>query len=167
MKLLTPRLELVPATLELIEADLHRRDELPTLLGAKLGAGWPPVLLDVAAMQWLKNSLINDPTLGPWTMWYWLTREPRVLIGGSGFKSRPKDRAVEIGYGLAPAFHRRGFATEGVNAKVNWAFANGVERVFAETLPELIPSQRLLLKCGFKFCGQGSEPGVIQFERFR
>jgi RimJ/RimL family protein N-acetyltransferase len=167
MKLLTPRLELIPATLAMIEADLHRRDELPALLHAHLGAGWPPMLLDVQAMQWVKKSLVDDPTLGPWTMWYWITREPRVLIGASGFKSRPKDGAVEIGYGLLPVFHRRGFATEGVNAKVRWAFANGVERVIAETLPELVPSQRLLLKCGFNFCGEGSEPGVIQFERRR
>jgi RimJ/RimL family protein N-acetyltransferase len=44
---------------------------------------------------------------------------------------------------------------------------NGVERVFAETLPELIASQRVLLKCGFKQTAPASEPGVIRFERQR
>jgi len=123
--------------------------------------------MDVAAMQWLKQLLIDNPSLLPWTAWYWITRAPRVLIGVSGFKSRPQNGVVEIGYGVVPAFHRRGFATEAVRAMTEWAFTNGADLVFAETLPELIASQKLLLRCGFTFVGERSEPGVIRFERRR
>lgn len=165
MKLLTPRLELVSATLKIVETDLHRRDELPRILRAEIGDGWPPRLLDVRAMEWLKQSLISDPNLGGWTAWYWIQRRPRVLIGMSGFKSRPLNGAVEIGYGCLEKFQRRGFATEVINAMVNWAFANGAQRVLAETLPELIASQRALRKNGFQFVGEGSESGVIRFQR--
>ena len=165
MIVLTPRLELLPVTYEIICAELHRRDELPALINATLGAGWRPELLDVNAMEWLKRSQENDPALGPWTMWYWITRSPRVLIGMSGFKSRPVNGETEIGYSVLPLFQRQGFATEGVSAKIEWAFANGVERLIAETLPELIPSQALLRKCGFTRCDGASEPGVIRFER--
>ena len=164
MKFFTQRLELVPVTLAIIQADLHRRDELPALLNAALGKGWPPPLVDVAAMQRHKDAFIKDPDPGPWTSWYWITRQPRVLIGMSGFKSRPKDGVVEIGYSAIPPFQRRGYATEAVTAMVEFAFANEVNCIAAETLPEIIASQRLLLKCGFKSCGQGSEPGVIRFE---
>jgi RimJ/RimL family protein N-acetyltransferase len=38
-----------------------------------------------------------------------------------------------------------------------------VRRVIAETLPELTPSIGVLRKCGFRFIGEGSEPGVIRF----
>jgi [ribosomal protein S5]-alanine N-acetyltransferase len=165
MSLRTPRLELIAATLEMVVADLHRRDQLPRLLNAELGPGWPPPLIDVAAMQWLKRSLHDDPTLGGWTTWYWILRQPRLLVGLSGFKSRPVNGVVEIGYSLLPSFHRRGLASEAVTAMVTWAFAQGVETVFAETLPELIASQRVLLKNGFVYKGEGSEPGVIRFVR--
>lgn len=163
----TSRLELVPASLEIVEADLHRRDDLPALLRAEVGEGWPPPLYDVVAMEWLKRSLQNDPTLGGWTTWYWIQRQPRVLIGLSGFKSRPVNGTVELGYGCLQTFQRRGFATEAVAAMVTWAFANGAEVVAAETLPELMGSQGVLFKTGFSFVGEGLEPGVIRFERRR
>jgi len=167
MKLLTPRLELISATLKIVETDLHRRDELPKILRAEIGEGWPPPLVDVRAMGGLKQSLVADPNLGAWTAWYWIQRRPRVLIGLSGFKGRPANGIVEIGYTCLEKFQRRGFATEAIVAMVSWAFANGVQRVFAETLPELIASQRVLLKSGFRFIGEGSEPGVMCFERSR
>jgi ribosomal-protein-alanine N-acetyltransferase len=166
MKLQTSRLELIPITLELVCADLHRRHRLPDLLKAEIADGWPPPLLDAAAMQFLKQSLIADPT-SRWSGFYCVLRQPRTLIGMAGFKTRPREGAVEIGYGLLPQFHRRGLATELVAAMVRWAFANGVELVFAETLPELIASQRALLKNHFRFIGEGSEPGVIRFDRRR
>jgi RimJ/RimL family protein N-acetyltransferase len=167
VKLLTPRLELIPATLEIVAADLHRRDELPRLLRAHIAPGWPPPLFDVRAMKFLKQSLIDEPNPGGWTAWYWILRSSRLLVGMSGFKTKPKQGRVELGYSLLPEFHRRGFATEVVGAMVNWAFANGAEIVLAETLPELIASQRVLLKNSFRFVGEGSEPGVIRFERKR
>jgi RimJ/RimL family protein N-acetyltransferase len=157
----------VAATLEIVTADLHRRDELPSLLQARIGAGWPPPLVDVAAMQQLKHSLVTNPVPGGWTSWYWILRRPRTVIGLSGFKTKPVNGAVEIGYSLVPQLQRRGLAAEAIAAMVAWAFANGAELVFAETLPELVASQRVLLKNAFRCVGEGSEPGVIRFERRR
>ncbi len=161
----TERLDLIPVTLEIIEADLHHRDKLPVLLNAKVGEGWPPPLVDATAMEWTKRAVQADPALGGWTAWHWILREPRTLIGLSGFKSRPANGAVELGYSTLPLYQRRGFATEAVKAMTDWAFAHGAELVFAETLPELMASQGVLVKCGFQFTGEGSEPGVIRFER--
>jgi RimJ/RimL family protein N-acetyltransferase len=165
MKLRTPRLELISATLEIVLADLHRRHELPALLKADVAEGWPPPLVDVRAMEGVKQALIADPFLGGWTAWYWMSPRPRTLIGLSGFKGRPSKGAVELGYSLLPQYHGRGLATEAVGAMTRWALANGAELVFAETLPELAASQRVLLKNGFRCAGEGSEPGVIRFER--
>jgi RimJ/RimL family protein N-acetyltransferase len=39
--------------------------------------------------------------------------------------------------------------------------------VTAETLPELTPSIGVLLKCGFRLEGEGSEPGVIRYQLTR
>ncbi|MBW4650055.1 MAG: GNAT family N-acetyltransferase [Kastovskya adunca ATA6-11-RM4] len=46
-----------------------------------------------------------------------------------------------------------------------WAFTHPqVNRVIAETLPELTPSIRVLEKNRFVNIGEGSESGVIRFE---
>ena len=162
----TARLDLLPATLEIIAADLHRRDELPAKIDAEIGVGWPPPLVDVAAMEWTKRAMQADPALGGWTAWYWILRAPRrTLIGLSGFKSRPVNGSVELGYSTLPLYQRQGFATEAVKAMTDWAFSQGVNCVFAETLPELTASQSVLRKAGFQFTGEGSEPGVIRVER--
>jgi len=42
-----------------------------------------------------------------------------------------------------------------------------VQRAIAEALPELTPSIGVLRKCGFRFIGDGAEPGVIRFELTR
>ena len=39
--------------------------------------------------------------------------------------------------------------------------------MIAETLPGLMPSIGVLRKCGFRFIGDGSEPGVIRYELTR
>lgn len=166
MTLLTPRLELVPITLSFVDADLHRRDELPGLLHAEIAEGWPPPLIDVAAMQRIKEALSTQPASGVFTAYYWITREPRVLIGLGGFKSCPTAGAVEIGYTVVPAFQGRGFATEAITALVAAAFGEGVECVFADTLPELAASQRVLLKCAFK-PAPSPDADVLRFERRR
>lgn len=87
-----------------------------------------------------------------------MLRDPRALIGNSGFKTMPKDGCVEIGYSLLPAFHAHGYGSEAARALVAWAFTQSeVERVAAETLPHLRPSIRVMENCGMRFIGEGAE----------
>ncbi len=75
---------------------------------------------------------------------------------------------MEIGYFVIPTYQRRGLATEAVEGMLQRAFASPeVRRVIAETLPELAPSIRVLEKSGFSLIGEGSEPGVVRYERCR
>ena len=107
-----------------------------------------------------------------WGVWYFLLRDDlsgsRVAIGNGGFKGPPTaEGAVEIGYSLLVEHHGKGYATEAIGALLAWAFGQPeVRLVIAETLPQLIPSIRLLEKCGFRFVGPGSdpEPGAIRYE---
>jgi ribosomal-protein-alanine N-acetyltransferase len=164
----SPRLDLVPATLALVTADLHERDRLPALLDAAIGSGWPPPLMNVEAMQRMKEALSTNVPHEGWTAYYVVERSGRVLIGIGGFKAKPRDGAVEMGYSLLPLFQQQGLGTELVGALATWAFTHPELKVlFAETLPELIASQRVLEKNGFTRGGEPSEPGVIRFERRR
>jgi RimJ/RimL family protein N-acetyltransferase len=167
----TERLDLVPAMPATIRAALHSPATLGSHLGAVVSPGWPPEYVDAPALQFTLERLVEYPNEDGWWMYFALLREPRprTLIGIAGYKGPPTPEAsVEIGYGIVPEHRRRGFATEAARGLIGHAFAiPTIDRVLAETLPELTPSIGVLNKCGFRFLGDGSEPGVIRFELAR
>ena len=60
----------------------------------------------------------------------------------------------EIGYHVAKAFTGKGYATEAVEAVLDWALnQSGIRQVEAETEWENRKSQRVLEKCGFSPLG--------------
>jgi RimJ/RimL family protein N-acetyltransferase len=71
-------------------------------------------------------------------------------IGGVGFKGRPADGCVEIGYGLVPSARGHGYAAEAVVALLAVAAEHGLSRVVADTTLDNIASQRTLLGAGFR-----------------
>ena len=164
----TNRLDLIPGSMPTVTASIEDVPHLGVLLDARVPRSWPPNLLDQPALEWTLNWL-RDPTHDPrWGMHWVVQRTPRVLIGVVGYKGGPKDGTVEVGYGIVDEYQRRGYATEATQALVRQAFESpGIERVIAETLPDLQPSIGVLEKCGFTFIGDGSEPGVIRYEKLR
>lgn len=63
------------------------------------------------------------------------------------------DRAVpsyEIGYVLNKDYRRRGYASEAVNAVIDFCFANGIEMITASAGSFNQISQQMLLKLGFE-----------------
>ena len=164
----TARLLLIPATDATVSASLQGSEQLVAALEATVPASWPPDLLDRDALEWTLNWLRtpgNDPL---WTMHWVVMQQPRTLVGVAGYKGAPVDGTVELGYGVVSQFQRQGIATEATRALVRNAFcAADVVRVIAETLPGLAPSIGVLDKCGFVLVGEGSEPGVIRYEKRR
>jgi len=157
LRLVTTRLELVAATLELVQAEINNLPSLAQLLDTPRPANWPPPLNDEHSQQHFLASLQNsEPSDAGWNLWFCIRREPRELIGNAGFKGRPTDGLVEIGYSLLETHQRHGYATEAVRALLGWAFLTpAVQRVAADTLPELTPSIRVMEKSGFAFVGDG------------
>lgn len=89
----------------------------------------------------------------PWGFWIIRRRvaegdEIGAVIGGVGFMSAPKDGWVEIGYGLAPSARGAGLATEAVGAMCRVSERLGI-RVWAGTESGNIPSEEVLVRCGF------------------
>ena len=70
-------------------------------------------------------------------------------IGGIGFLSAPRDGEAEVGYGIAASVQGRGLATEALQAVVQLAHDEGIERVVALTDPTNTPSHRVLERTGF------------------
>lgn len=171
----TARMTLVnasPAMAHAIGANDH------TALGASIGADvpidWPPELLKHAlpfVAQWHEKV----PNLGAWGMWLFMLKpgaigagspERCTLIGSGGFKGPPpplpEGGDVEVGYGLLPAFHRRGLGSEATRALIAWAFGHDdVRRVIADTLPGHEPSLGVMRNCGMVHLGAGpTEEGM-------
>ena len=87
------------------------------------------------------------------------------VIGFCSFTGPPsEDGRVEIAYGIAPDYQRRGYATEAARALIAYAWASGkVATICAHTLPERNASTRVLERCGFTFSGEVTLPedGVV------
>ena len=169
-ELRTVRLRLIASSLEAAAAEINDRDTLESLLNAKIPDDWPPPFNDEDSQRWLYDMLSREPSAVGWFMWYFIRDDgaPRMLVGNGGFKGAPKDGVAEIGYSIVPEFQRRGYGSEAVSALIAWAFSHeSVNRIVAETLPELLPSQLLLRKLGFQRCRGTSEPNVLRYELWR
>jgi len=166
----TDRLELIGTTPELLRAEGGDRARFGELLGARVPPEWPPELYDDGARLWTLDRLERAPEDGGWLSYYVVRRGDgpggREVVGIVGYKGRPAEGTVEVGYGILDAHRRRGYAGEATAALVGRAFAlPEVRRVIAETLPALTPSIGVLEKLGFTLAdGEGSEEGVIRFE---
>jgi len=164
MRIQTQRLELVAATAASVQAALQGSAALAAALRARVPATWPPEFLDASALEFTRAKLA-DPAQAGWWMYYALRRDgERVLIGGGGYAGPPAGGALTIGYGVVADFRHRGYASELARGLINHAFTcAGVDRVYAETLPELAGSLAVMRRCGMQPQGAGSEPGAVRY----
>jgi ribosomal-protein-alanine N-acetyltransferase len=162
----SPRMTLVAATADLVEADLAGSEAFGEALGAEVPENWPPDLYESTAMRVAMDQL-QDPAEHGWSTWYLLLNRPKgpQVLGICGFKGKPDEAgSVEIGYSVLSQFRVQGYATEAVARLIVWAFSHqNVTGVTAETLPHLKQSIRVMEKNGLSFVGPGSEYGVVRY----
>ena len=170
LKVSTNRLDLIAGTAEIFRGDVNDRALIEQQLQAIVPESWPPEHYEPHVLEFCANILEETPDSCGWALWYMVLRENTsgnpVVIGDIGFKGKPTpDGTVEIGYSVLSEYQCAGYATEAVAGLTGWAFSHPqVERVIAETYPELVPSVRVLEKSGFRYIGAGSEERVIRYE---
>ena len=168
MNIKTTRLELIPATAELLRLEDSQPLALATPLNAAIPEDWPPEeVRDV--LGFFADQMDAGVTGDGWVNYYWIAHTddgaPPVLVGSGGFMSRPSGGAVEIGYGTLKRFQCQGYATEAVSALTQWGLSQpDVARVVADALPENAASVRVLAKNGFAEAGPGEDEGTRRFE---
>src|SRR5689334_18958796 len=100
--ILTPRLQLLPCTLQYFEALLQGEEVLGELLDIHIPESWtefPEVIL-VAY-----DKLRNDPSMLGWFFYLVIHQEDKCLMGAGGFKGRPdRNGTVEIGYEISSPY---------------------------------------------------------------
>ena len=144
----TPRLKLLPFTLELKKVTLFERDRLPEMLGIAVPDAWPGADM-LEALPHFIEAMEQDPLGRVWDGII-LNKADRVAIGGIGFHGPPDEAGmVEIGYNIIPAYEGQGYATEMARRVIDWAFQTpGIERITAQCLDDNIGSIRVLEKVG-------------------
>jgi ribosomal-protein-alanine N-acetyltransferase len=81
-------------------------------------------------------------------------RESGAFIGRCGIVRMGATADVEVAYILRKDFWGQGYATEAASACVELGFARqGLSEIFGLTFLDNTPSQRVLEKCGLRFCG--------------
>jgi RimJ/RimL family protein N-acetyltransferase len=151
----TSRLKLVPLTHD--QLLLYKND--PRALAEELNLDFldrihdPATLPDIAeALEfWITHTWTYRDNFAWFTNWEIILKDAKHSIGGIGFAGLPDSEGKTIvGYGLDLRYHGQGFATEALQALIQWGFLNPVlQRIIAETPLSNIPSQRVLQKNDF------------------
>lgn len=146
----TPRLQLLPFTLELKKVTLSERARLPELLGVAVPHTWPGADM-LEALPFFIEAMEQDPLGRVWDGII-VHKADRVVIGGIGFHSPPDEAGrVEIGYNIIPAYEGQGYATEMARRVIDWAFQKpDIQVITAECRDDNIGSIRVLEKVGMR-----------------
>lgn len=169
----TARLDLISAGVAELEAELRGTADLERALGMPLARDWPPEHWDAPVLRWVLGKLATGGAGGAEGVWwsprYVVLREggPQ-LVGTCGCKGPPDGNGcVEIGYGVAASFQRRGIASEAARGLIDWAWRDErVKVIIAHTLADGAGSQGVLRRCGFAFVGPGYDPDVQNVLKF-
>ncbi|MBI1244190.1 MAG: GNAT family N-acetyltransferase [Alphaproteobacteria bacterium] len=103
----------------------------------------PDPLTVEAAREWI------ELRTGPGGHVFALRDASGTFVGTSGFGG-PRDGIPGFGYWIGAAYRGNGYATEAGDAIVAHARRLGVKRMVAETFPGNAPSERVLVKLGFR-----------------
>ena len=113
-----------------------------------------------AAYTEMLEGCLTHPDRWEWYAIWMIELKDGTHIGELCFKGIDAEGNTEIGYGIAEEHQRRGYATEAVNAAVEWALCHAeIAAVTAETEIDNTASVRVLEKCGFTKTGIFGEEG--------
>jgi RimJ/RimL family protein N-acetyltransferase len=170
----TARLEMIAMDLATMHAELAGPEVLSALLGVAVPVSWPPVEFDRDAILYFQQRLQDSPAEeAAWYGWYVfrisLVRQRMALVGAVGYFGPPVEGSVEVGYSVIPEARNQGIATECLGALVERAFSfPQVRCVIAHTRDDTnVASTKVLLGCGFRRIGPGSESGLSRYQRDR
>ena len=119
-------------------------------------------------LNWMIDELYQflPPKIG-FTSWIFIEKSTKQVIGDGGYKGNPNSFGeIEIGYEIIQSKRKKGYATEAINALIDWAFTQPEAKyILAKCDPENIPSQNLLKKLGFGFAGVEDKMNIYGIQK--
>jgi RimJ/RimL family protein N-acetyltransferase len=148
---------IVPASVETLVAFHEDPPEFARLIGSPIPEGWPEFPEAIPyTLDFLATANEHDRT---WSMHFFIEEASDALVGSGGYTAPPSERAVEIGYEIAPAHRGRGLGVASARALVEQALESGeVDRIVAHTLASENPSTGVLRALGFELTGKLEDP---------
>jgi ribosomal-protein-alanine N-acetyltransferase len=152
MEINTPRLKLIPLTMEQLTLLIEDIDRLEAELDLPIAREMLDDPVPRAVRIKLGKMSQTDPAEHHWlTYWLIVINEGSTGVGLAGYKSLPNKKGhVEIGYGIDPAFQNSGYMTEAVRALIDWAFEQPECQAVTATTVTNPASNRLLEKVGMR-----------------
>jgi len=133
----------------------EQRDDSPILKNANF-TNPHRVLVDFQGpLHWRVPQVKADPSSNKWFVRLFVLKENREIIGSASFHGVPDENGmIEIGLGIEPEFHNRGFAKEALMAMWSWAIDQPGVKSFRYTVsPDNAPSIKVIEYFGFPFTG--------------
>ena len=165
--ILTPRLALIAITHEAIRAEQEGGHRLGEVIHCLVPAEWPPPHWEPHVFDLMLSQFERHPDQLGWPRYMALSNPDgsRTLIGFVGAYSKTDPPVeCEIGYSLVPSFGGHGYATEAAQALIDFLRQDDrIVSIYADTLPGLTGSIKVLERCGLTFDGNGEEPGTIRY----
>lgn len=150
-------IRLIAGNKALLSAALENNSSLGKILGVTVPEKWSD--FGEVVVKYAYEQIKTDPTQNGWWMWFPVLKESNLLIGSCGYKGKPVEGIVEIGYEVIPAQRERGYATEIAQTLIHNAFKHKyVHTVQAHTLAEENASTKILKKCGLKWLEELEDP---------
>lgn len=172
--LTTTRLELIPITLDAIEAVIAGdKPRAERAVGAAFPAAWPNEQLIARAFPVSIDAIRADPVIRLWGDTLVLLRDevPRRVVGSVVFHGKPRDGIAEVGYGIEDGSRGQGLAVEATQACVEWALGqDGIVAVQATTFPWHAASLGVIRRLGMQPVDSRDHPllgELLVFERRR
>jgi len=135
---------------------------------ALIGARVPADLVEgPTVMVFAKARLDEDPLYQPWSMRALIDKQTMAMVGHIRFHTRPDPdylrpyatQAVEFGYEVFPDHRRQRYASEAVQALMQWAGErHDVRRFIVTVSPDNLPSLGLIAKFDFRRIGEHVDP---------
>jgi [ribosomal protein S5]-alanine N-acetyltransferase len=153
----TKNLSLIPCTIPHLEKLIESAEAFEAAFGWRVIEGY--IEFD-GALEYLLGTLKSEDSNSEWPSYFFIHRADKALIGLGGYKGEPDENgSVEIGYGVAPAYRGKGYATEAAEAMIQNAFASDdVQMVCAHTLAEENHSVAILRKLGMEKVAEINDP---------
>ncbi|MEY2562271.1 MAG: [ribosomal protein S5]-alanine N-acetyltransferase [Verrucomicrobiota bacterium] len=153
-------IRLIPHTLLHLRALLKGSAAYEQQFGSRVADGVRDFLAGPEVSQSFLERLNSSTGSDPWRDGFAVLHlADDLVIGLCSYGGPPVGGAVEISYGIVPAYRGRGYATEAAQILIARAVVSGhVNTLQAHTLPEHNASTKVLEKCGFKLVGEVMHP---------
>ena len=163
-QLITERLIIIPMTHSMIRSVLNSDNDMYDNLGIISNGKWPlPDTMDI--LHFIKDNMNKNDEVSGFDVWMIVKKDGMNVIGDAGFKGEPNEAGeIEIGFGLIPEEHQKGYGYELASALMDWAAQQSEVKVIkAECLLDNTGSIKLLQKCGMSEVSRDSE--LIYWEK--